>query len=99
MGEEKITISRDEVYSAAVDARLKQQDARARAGLHYLVHGSLALPEPAKLGKSRFWYNPVLATALFGLLGGLLAWGLGEVIVRTVLHSRLFDEVEKVMKE
>jgi hypothetical protein len=103
MGEEKITISRDELYSPAVDARLKQQEARARAGQHYLLQGeSPVLPAPAKRGWSRLWYNPVLATALFGLLGGLLAWGLGEIILRTVLHSQLrrdFAEMRKVMKE
>jgi hypothetical protein len=103
MADAKITITHDELYSPAVDARLKQQEARARAGLHYRVHGEgLALPEPAKRGWSRLWYNPVLATALFGLLGGLLAWGPGEVIMRTALDSQLrrdFAEMRKVMKE
>jgi hypothetical protein len=103
MADAKITITHDELYNPAVDARLKQQEARARAGRHYLLQGEgLALPEPAKRGWSRLWYNPVLATALFGLLGGLLAWGLGEIVVRTVFDSQLrrdFAEADKVMEE
>jgi hypothetical protein len=82
MADEKITISRDELYSPEVEDRLKQQEARARAAEHYWLHDELdriTLPEKPRRGP--FWYNPILYTAFFGLLGGLIAWGLGEVVV------------------
>jgi hypothetical protein len=60
------------------------------------------LPEPARSRRTSFWYNPVLSTALFGLLGGLTAAGLGEVLLRTLPPSKVLrdlDELKQVARE
>src|SRR5438045_1173519 len=101
MADEKIIIARDELYTPEVDAKLKQQEARARAGQHYLPGDALALPGPAKPRRTPFWYNPILSLAFFGLLGGLITWGLGEVILRTMASETLedFRELDKLIAE
>jgi hypothetical protein len=98
MADEKLTISRDELYTPEVDAKLKQQEARARAAQHYLPADALALPVPAKPRRTPFWYNPILSLAFFGLLGGLSAWGLGEVILRIMMSSKTFEDLREVDK-
>jgi hypothetical protein len=96
MADEKITISRDELYSPEVDARLKQQEARARAAEHYQLNETLdRVALPAKPPRGPFWYNPILYTAFFGLLGGLLAWGLGEVVIRTVMPDQFVKDARE----
>jgi hypothetical protein len=93
MADRKITISRDELYSPEVDAQLKQQEARARAAEHYQLHEDLdRVALPVKPRRGSFWYNPILYTAFFGLVGGLLAWGLGEVVIRTVLTTQFVKD-------
>jgi hypothetical protein len=90
MADERITISRDELYTPEVDARLKQQEARARVAEHYGRPDDLdQVALPAKPRRGPFWYNPILYTAFFGLLGGLLAWGVGELVIRTVMMTPL----------
>ncbi len=59
--------------------------------------------------RGRFWYNPVLTVAFFGLLGGLSAFTGGEVIIRVMDASkgmreicavdRVFNEAEKLYKQ
>jgi hypothetical protein len=93
MADEKITLSHEELYSADVDARLKQQEARARAEEHYRLQEDLAsIDRPAAPSRSRFWYNPILYTGFFGLLGGLIAWGLGEVVEQNLLRSKIMED-------
>jgi hypothetical protein len=83
MADDKISISRDELYTPEVEARLKKQEALARAVEHSQQHDEPDQPPPpVKPRRGPLWYNPILYTALFGLVGGLVAWGVGEMIMR-----------------
>jgi hypothetical protein len=93
MADEKLTITRDQLYSPEVDEKLKQQEARARAAQHTRWQADAHLPLPAPR-RRRFWYNPVLTMAFFGLLGGLSAWGIGEVIIRRMDASKFVQEAD-----
>lgn len=75
MDHQKIQISWDDLHSTDVDAKLLQQAAVARAQTHYEQFP----PIPAQADSGRLWYHPVCYMAWFGFLGGLLAWGTGEV--------------------
>jgi hypothetical protein len=98
MADEKLTISRDELYSPEVDDKLKRQEARARAAQHTQLQGDAHLPLPAKPRRGRFWYNPILTMAFFGLLGGLSAWGVGEVVLRWMDASKGLKDIREVLK-
>jgi hypothetical protein len=96
MAHEKLTISRDELYSPEVDEKLKQQEARARAAQHTRLQADAHLPLPAPPRRRRFWYNPVLTMAFFGLLGGLSAWGIGEVVIQRMHASKIAEQAREV---
>src|SRR5438067_1281765 len=78
---EKIQIQWDDLKSRKVDQRLREQEAlernRRQADGQLLDDGS---DESAvSTGRSSsIWYNTIFTMAVFGLLGGLLAWGAGE---------------------
>jgi hypothetical protein len=76
--EQKIKIEWDDLKSRKVDLRLKEQEAvernRRQAELNPVV-----LNAPTST-RSSIWYNSVFVMAFFGLLGGLLAWGGGEIL-------------------
>jgi hypothetical protein len=81
MADDKLKVSLDEVYSSGVDEKLKSQDAFARTDQHY--QQQVSAPGVASLspnGRSSIWYNAVFYMAVFGLVGGLLSWGVGEAI-------------------
>jgi hypothetical protein len=84
MGTDKIKISTDEVYSSGVDNKLKSQDAIARAQQHYQQQISAAQQVSAIKatvpGKTSIWYNAIFYMALFGLIGGIIAWGTAELV-------------------
>lgn len=88
MTQEKLTITRDELYRPEVDDKLKQQEARACAALHSQAQADADLPLLVRPRRGRFWYNPVLTVAFFGLLGGLSAFTGGEVIIRVMDASK-----------
>lgn len=84
---DKIKVSVTDVYSSRVDDRLRSQDALSRTQQHWQSQVSASdqvaalkgmVPGAATGGAKGFWYNTIVYTAVFGLLGGLLAWGLGE---------------------
>jgi hypothetical protein len=96
MSQEKITLTHEDLYNPEVDARLKQQDARARAAAHYQPPVELQdLVLPARR-RGRFWYNPILYMAFFGLVGGLLAWGLGEITESVLLPMDYLGHLREV---
>src|SRR5580698_1378189 len=83
----KIRIEWEDLHTRKVDQRLKEQEAvernRRQAELNPLT---TTLHAP---GSKSLWYNSVFMMACFGLLGGLLAWGGGEI-----MHLRADPEYE-----
>lgn len=75
---DKITIAWDELNSRKVDQRLKQSEALDRNRRQAEMNPVAAEIEPP-VGSS-IWYNSVFTMAVFGLLGGLLAWGGNEAL-------------------
>jgi len=84
MSPDKIKVSLDDVYSSHVDDKLKSQDAIVRAQQHYQQQMTAAQQVSAIKatvpGRTSIWYNSLFYMAVFGLLGGLVAWGVGEAI-------------------
>jgi hypothetical protein len=79
---EKITISWDEVNSPAVDAKLRQATV-----------GGDELDQAESGAKwTRFLYNTLVYSTLFGLVGGLVAVLVGEVFL---LNTAAVDEEEQ----
>jgi hypothetical protein len=78
MPDEKIHISWNELKSSKVEKHLRQQQAVARNRRY-----SQMTPDdlPVAQGSSALlWYNPIFFLAVFGLLGGLLAWAGGALV-------------------
>jgi hypothetical protein len=73
MRDEKLSISWDDLTARRVDNRLREQDAMQRNRAYSQMKED-ALPEATK-PKSSIWNNAVFCMTLFGLAGGLLAWG------------------------
>ena len=74
----KITISWDELRTRRVEQRLGQMDALKRNREYASLTGA---PEPPAAPRLRgLWYNTVVYMSVFGLLGGLLAWGCGALL-------------------
>ncbi|MBV8780159.1 MAG: hypothetical protein JO353_02070, partial [Phycisphaerae bacterium] len=71
MPAEKLTVSWDEISSPRVDDRLKLLDTAAAAVNHRAPDTSVATPETGSL-----IYNTIFYMSIFGLLGGLLGWGI-----------------------
>ena len=78
----KISVSWDDLNSRKVDTRLKEQAALARNRAYAELDADSVTPQPASspMGRVRLLYNAPVYMALFGLLGGLLAWALGLVL-------------------
>ena len=76
--DDKIKIEWDDLKTRKVDQRLKEQEAlernRRQAEINPLTMTS------ATPARTSIWYNSVFMMACFGFLGGLLAWGGGEVL-------------------
>jgi len=71
---EKISISLDDVNSPAVDDKLRRLAQEEE---------NFTQPEPPQTetsGATGLWYNTIFYMSVFGLLGGLLGWGLGELM-------------------
>ncbi len=80
MQKDKLTVSWDEVNSPDVDAKLKEQDSKARADAFTSPAMAMNAQELKSQQRTSIWYNTVFAMTFFGLVGGLLAWGAGELI-------------------
>lgn len=81
MADEKIKISWEEVNSPEVDLKVKQQELLGRVQDHYQPQPVAAAPwqgQP-RPKTTNFWRNSLVYMAVFGLVGGLVAWGLGEI--------------------
>ncbi len=91
MAKEKLTISWDDLRARRVDNRLREQDAMDRNRAYaQMKEDALPTAAPQKAG---IWNNAIFCMSVFGLIGGLLAWG-AEILVAgplkpaigTVLH-------------
>jgi hypothetical protein len=80
MQREKLTVSWDEVNSPDVDARLKEQASKSREAAFTSPALSMNAQQLRTQQRTSIWYNTVFVMAFFGCLGGLLAWGAGEII-------------------
>jgi hypothetical protein len=77
-GDGKITISWDELRTRKVEQRLDQMMAVRRNREYADLTDA---PEQPKIKKLQgLWYNTIVYMSVFGLLGGLLAWGAGETL-------------------
>lgn len=79
---DKITVSYEDLNTRKVEQRLKEQDALARNRVYAAMDESMVTPaDAAGPGTLQtLWRNTIFALALFGLIGGLLAWGLGTLL-------------------
>ncbi|HEX8913291.1 MAG TPA: hypothetical protein VF796_13100, partial [Humisphaera sp.] len=79
---DKITVSYDELNTRKVDQRLKEQDALARNRQYAAMDETVAAQAAGGGGRAmgNLWRNTVFALSVFGLIGGLLAWGLGALL-------------------
>jgi hypothetical protein len=80
MQKEKLTVSWDDVNSPDVDAKLKEQESKSREDAFTSPALSMNAQQLKTQQRTSIWYNTVFAMAFFGCLGGLLAWGAGELI-------------------
>lgn len=76
---QKIHIQWDELKTRKVDQRLREHDALARNRRQAELNPLDVHSDGPERGAS-IWYNAVFTMAMFGLLGGLLAWVGGEAI-------------------
>src|SRR5437762_3135267 len=81
---EKIIVSWDDLNTRKVDTRLKEEAALARNRAYAKLEADEVTPQPSASASSRaagsVLYNAMVYMALFGLLGGLLAWGVAQVV-------------------
>ncbi len=73
MADEKINISWDDLQTRRVDNRLREQNAVERNRAYAQMRDD-ALPVASAPATPALWTNPIFVMALFGLIGGLLAW-------------------------
>jgi len=86
MDENKISISWDDLRTRKVEQRVSAMQAMRRNREYAQITD--AAPEPPKRLKN-LWYNAAIYMSLFGLLGGLAAWGCG-----TMLHFKNSARIE-----
>lgn len=77
MSDGKIRVSWEEMNSPEVDLKIKQQEMLGRAQDHQRQQGPPPLPGKRQGGS--LLRNAIVYMALFGLVGGILAWFLGEM--------------------
>ena len=91
MDENKITVSWDELNSRKVDTRLREQQAMARTRSYAQLDAAAADQAAMPAAPRNLWYNAFFYMTVFGLLGGLLAWGVGEYV-----HYEPTDKVQAI---
>jgi Inner membrane component of T3SS, cytoplasmic domain len=75
---DKIKIEWDDLKTRKVDQRLREQEAVARNRKQAELNPVTTEMEAPTKGS--IWYNALFTMSVFGLLGGLLAWGGGEIL-------------------
>jgi hypothetical protein len=99
MQREKLTVTWEEVNSPDIDARLREQDSKSREDAFTSPALAMNAQQLKTEQRTSIWYNTVFVMAFFGCLGGLFAWGAGELIqlkplTRTQYLSQLKDAQE-----
>ena len=80
MDNSKITVSLDEVNSSSVDAELHRIDVAERMAQHQsMVQQTESKSAPASNRQGLNFRSATVYMAIFGLVGAIIAWGLGEV--------------------
>ena len=84
MADEKIRVSWDEVNSPEVDQKVKQQEMLGRMQDHYQQQAPPPLPGQTSVSTQQLpmpvWRNTIVYMSLFGLMGGIAAWVIGECV-------------------
>jgi hypothetical protein len=75
--QQAITINWDELRTRRVEQRLSAMDAVKRNREYASMTDA---PEPQVAQIKNLWYNTVVYMTVFGLVGGLLAWGCGAML-------------------
>src|SRR5580704_15055852 len=78
MVDEKLSIDWDDLKTRRVENRLREQGALERNRAYAQMQED-ALPE-ATAPSGNIFNNAIFCMTLFGLIGGLLAWGAGTLI-------------------
>ena len=78
MGDDKIKITWEEVHSTKVDQAIRQREHITRTQEHQAR--AAMRPLAASSGKTSIFRHTLFYMALFGLIGGMLAWGFGEIV-------------------
>jgi hypothetical protein len=95
-----ISVTWDDLQSRKVEQRLKEQDALARNRSYAAMDESMVEPVNTTAdsvgGFTALWRNSIFSLALFGLIGGLMAWGCGALLefkasLEADAHARMAD--------
>ena len=102
---DKLTISWDEINSPSVEQRLREREILMRTREHYENPSEPVLGADVRR-RTSIWYNTVFYMAFFGLVGGLLGWGLGAIMhfrPNAALEAReliaAYQEIERFAAE
>jgi hypothetical protein len=77
MPDDKLKISWDDLSSDSVEKKLKEQQAVASTQEHY-QQTNVAVPQRKR--RFDFLLSAIVYLSLFGAIGGLIGWGLGEIL-------------------
>ncbi len=80
MSKQKLTVSYNDLSTPAVDAKVQQMEAIAETRRRYeTAPAPQALIRTKKSGGS-IWYNAAFHMAVFGLVGAILGWAIGQLM-------------------
>lgn len=100
MPNEKLTVSWDDVNSPDVDAKLKEQASKSREDAFTSPAMSMNAAQLKSQQRTSIWYNTVFAMAFFGCLGGLFAWGAGELIqLKPLTRTKYLAEYQSAKEQ
>ncbi len=100
MSNEKLTVSWDDVNDPTVDAKLKEQATKSREDAFTSPAMSMNAAQLKSQQRTSIWYNTVFAMAFFGCLGGLLAWGAGELIqLKPLTRTKYLAELNSAQEQ
>lgn len=98
MSDGKIRVSWDEMNAPEIDVKIKQQEMLGRAQEHQRQQGPPPLPsQSGRKQGTAVWYNSVFCMAIFGIIGGLSGWFVGEIF--WIILSCPQDEYQEAMVE
>ena len=99
MEKDVITVTYDDLQSRKVDTRLKEQDALARNRAYAQMREENVPQAPAAKARPSIWYNATFTLAVFGLVGGLLAWGLATLLQFKPSAEAQANELRQAVRE